>query len=94
MTENADYMAFMRRIVRSAAKRAGADVEALPALIALQHEIDSLMVSAVARCRDDGYSWGEIAQRLGTTRQAAQQRYGAKVTARPNDRQASLDGQE
>lgn len=32
----------------------------------------------VAQSRAAGASWGAIAQRLGTSRQAAQQRYGSK----------------
>jgi hypothetical protein len=31
--------------------------------------------TAVDGLREFGYSWGEIASRLGTTRQAAQQRW-------------------
>lgn len=58
------------------AKRAGGDVDLLPELRVLQRSIDDLMSEAVAQCRAEGYSWSEIAQRLGTTRQAAQQRYG------------------
>lgn len=34
--------------------------------------------AAVARMRERGYSWGEIAEGLGTTRQNAQQRFADK----------------
>jgi predicted transcriptional regulator len=34
------------------------------------------LAAAVIRARQNGRSWAEIAGRLGTTRQAAQQRFG------------------
>jgi len=40
------------------------------------HELDAATRAAVEGLRGFGYSWGEIASRLGTTRQAAQQRGG------------------
>jgi hypothetical protein len=36
------------------------------------------LVGAVTRARQDGQSWAAIAASLGTTRQAAQQRFGAR----------------
>ena len=41
------------------------------------HEIDAAIGGAVTGLRDYGYSWAEIGSRLGVTRQAAQQRWGA-----------------
>ena len=77
VTETADFAAFARRIVRAYARRVGdGDVEALPELLALAAEVDAAIVKSVAGLRESGYSWGEIASRLGTTRQAAQQRFG------------------
>jgi len=67
--ENPDYAAFGRRIIRAHGRRiAEGDVEGLAELLSLRDEPDSATRAAV-----DG-SWGEIAYRLGTTRQAAQQR--------------------
>jgi DNA-directed RNA polymerase specialized sigma24 family protein len=74
--ENNEFTDFARRIMRAMARRAAGDVDLLPGLLAVQHEIDQLMRQAVSACRAEGYSWSEIAQRLGTTKQAAQQRYG------------------
>lgn len=39
---------------------------------------DEVIGSEVAAARVDGWSWGHLAPALGTTRQAAQQRYGNK----------------
>lgn len=77
VTETAEFAAFARRIVKAYARRVGdGDVEALPELLALSSEIDVAISASVAGLRATGYSWGEIAARLGTTRQAAQQRFG------------------
>lgn len=76
MVENGEFAAFSRRIMRALARRAGGDVDLLPQLRKVQDDVDELMRGAVAQCRAEGYSWAEIAARLGTTRQAAQQRYG------------------
>ena len=75
--ENDAYTRFCSRIIRAAGKRiAAGDVDALPDLLALQGELDQATADAVHGLRDFGYSWGEIASRLGTSRQAAQQRWG------------------
>lgn len=37
---------------------------------------EEVIGSEVAAARVEGWSWGELAPVLGTTRQAAQQRYG------------------
>jgi hypothetical protein len=75
--ENPDYAAFARRVIRAHGRRvAGGDVEGLADLLALRDELDAATQAAVDGLRGFGYSWGEIASRLGTTRQAAQQRWG------------------
>jgi len=77
VTETAEFAAFARRIVKAYGRRVGdGDVEALPELLALSAEIDAAIAKSVSGLRAAGYSWGEIAARLGTTRQAAQQRFG------------------
>jgi hypothetical protein len=48
----------------------------------LRHERDrfeALLTEAIRRARAKDDSWEKIAQRLGVSRQAAQQRYGPKV---------------
>ena len=42
----------------------------------LATELDEAITQAVTGLRSIGYSWAEIAARLGVTRQAAQQRWG------------------
>jgi len=75
--ENPEYAAFARRIVRAHGRRvASGDVEALTGLLGLAEEVDRAIGDGVAGLRDGGYSWQEIASRIGISRQAAQQRWG------------------
>jgi hypothetical protein len=77
VVENDEYAAFVRRIVRAYARRvATGDVEALTDMVALSSVLDDAIAEAVTGLRSHGYSWAEIAQRLGISRQAAQQRWG------------------
>ena len=77
VVENSDYTAFLRRAIRSAGKRVGGgDVDGLADLLSLAGELDRAIDAAVRGLREAGYSWGEIASRLGVSRQAAQQRWG------------------
>lgn len=89
--ENAEYAAMVGRLIRALARRAGADVDLLPVFAAMREDLDGLMRQAVDACRADGYSWGEIAKRLGTTRQAAQQRYGPTSPEQAGQRQGEVD---
>ena len=78
VVENSDFTAFGRRIIRAAGRRiAAGDVEALPDLAALSADLDAAIGNAVTGLRAGGYSWAEIASRLGVTRQAAHQRWSA-----------------
>jgi hypothetical protein len=75
--ENTDYAAFSRRVLRAQGRRiAAGDVDGLADLIALEHDLTEAIQTAVAGLRAHGYSWTEIATRLGVTRQGAQQRWG------------------
>ena len=76
VVENDEFAAFSGRILRAAGRRiAAGDVEALPALAGLAAELDGAIGEAVRGLRAVGYSWTEIAARLGMTRQAAHQRW-------------------
>ena len=76
VVENSAYAAFSRRVIAAAGRRVAAgDVEALPELVALAAAVDEAIGQAVAGLRGVGYSWTEIAARLGVTRQAAHQRW-------------------
>ncbi len=75
--ENDAYAAFARRILRAYARRVAAgDVEALADLTALSHEVEAAIRTAVIGLREFGYSWAEIAARVGITRQSAHERWG------------------
>ena len=79
VVENDEYAAFARRVLRAYARRvADGDVEALTLMLGLSAEIDDAIAQAVTGLRGFGYSWAEIGSRLGITRQAAQQRWGAR----------------
>ena len=76
VVENDEFTSFGRRIIRAAGRRiAAGDVEALPALAALAADLDAAIGEAVLGLRAAGYSWAEIAARLGVSRQAAHQRW-------------------
>ena len=83
VVENDEYAAFARRVLRAYARRvADGDVEALTLMLGLSAEIDTAITQAVSGLRGFGYSWAEIGSRLGITRQAAQQRWGAPLDPR------------
>jgi DNA-directed RNA polymerase specialized sigma24 family protein len=75
--ENDEYAAFVRRVLRAYASRiARGDIDAIAELSAVAAELDGVVRQAVTGLRGSGYSWADIAARLGVTRQAAQQRWG------------------
>ena len=77
VVENDEYAAFVRRAVRAHGRRVSTgDIEALTDLVLLSEHIDGAIGEAVSGLRNFGYSWADIATRLGVTRQAAQQRWG------------------
>jgi hypothetical protein len=87
--ENAEFDAFVRRILRAYARRVAAgDVEALASLSQLSSEVDAVTRLAVAGLRKSpySYSWSEIADRLGVSKQAAQMRFGDKTSRHALDR--------
>jgi hypothetical protein len=80
VVENDEYAAFVRRAVAAYARRVAAgDVEALRDLVGLSADLDTALVDAVKGLRAFGYSWAEIGDRLGISRQAAQQRWGGEA---------------
>ncbi len=77
--ENDEYASFVRRVMRAHARRVAAgDVDALVDMTELATALDEAITQAVTGLRNTGYSWAEIAARLGVTRQAAQQRWGQR----------------
>ena len=79
VVENDEYAAFARRILRAYARRiATGDIEALTLITDLGTDVENAIRDAVIGLRGFGYSWADIGTRLGVTRQAAQQRWGAQ----------------
>ena len=78
VVENDEYAAFLRRIIRAYSRRvATGDIDALTEMAAVPADFDTAIRDAITRLRaGHGYSWAEIAVRLGITRQGAQQRWG------------------
>ncbi len=77
VVENDDYAAFTGRVIRAHARRiASGDIEGLTDLRALDGHVQHALHTAVCGLCATGYSWAEIGDRLGITRQAAQQRFG------------------
>jgi predicted ATP-dependent protease len=61
-----------------------ADTEALRTIAELaerRDEVESDLTEAVRSARQANRSWSEIATMLGVSKQAAQRKYGAKITA-------------
>lgn len=81
MVENDEYAAFIRRGIRAMGRRASLDVDALVLLRSLEQEVNDALAAAVealheGRGLSNSFSYGEIALRLGVTRQAVQKRWG------------------
>lgn len=76
-----EYCAFARRIIRAYVRRAAdLDPADLAEMIGLRAELDRAIDQAAAMVKASGYSWAEIGSATGTTRQAAQQRWGRLAT--------------
>jgi hypothetical protein len=78
VVENDEYAAFLRRVIRAYSRRVAAgDIEAIADMAAVADEVAVAMHHAIYGLRSIGYSWADVALRLGITRQAAQQRWGS-----------------
>ena len=77
IVENTDYAAFATRVIKAHGRRvADGDIEALTELADITKHLDAAIAHAVTGLRRHGYSWTDIATRLGISKQAAQQRWG------------------
>jgi DNA-directed RNA polymerase specialized sigma24 family protein len=77
VVENDQYAAFLRRVIAAYSRRVAAgDIEAITDMAALAGDLDQATRQAITGLRGHGYSWADIAARLGITRQGAQQRWG------------------
>lgn len=75
--ETPDYTAFARRVLKALGKRvADADLAMLPKIAELEQLVDELLGDTARQLHDEhGYSWTEIGDQLGVSRQAARQRF-------------------
>ncbi len=74
-----EYLGFLHRALRAYSGRVLAgDVDDLTQLIGLGAEVDRLIAATISALRRPPYrlTWTQIGAAAGTTRQAAQQRYG------------------
>ena len=80
MIETTEYVAMMARMIRGLGRRvADGDPSDLADAVKLQKQLDDVLRDAVTQMREQhGYSWQQLADELGTSRQAVQQRYGAR----------------
>ncbi|HUE26305.1 MAG TPA: hypothetical protein VMP89_05990 [Solirubrobacteraceae bacterium] len=79
--ENDEYAAMMNRLLRAWGKRlADADDWDMAEFASFALEVDLELVSIVAAWRAAGRSWTDVGRALGITRQAAQQRFGHRLT--------------
>jgi hypothetical protein len=77
IVENDEYAAFLRRAINAYSRRiAAGDIEAIGVMAALTDHLEDATRQAITGLRDTGYSWADVALRLGITRQGAQQRWG------------------
>ena len=90
--ENLAFGSAAKRFVRALAGRASRDVDALPLLRELAVYVDEQTREAVAACHAEGYSWDEIGERLGISRQSAWERYRSATPNGAQGRQVLPDG--
>jgi hypothetical protein len=79
------YAAAGRLADRLARPGAGSTLSALAAARELSAAADAALLAAVDRARAAGHSWKQIGDVLGTTRQAAFQRFGRPVDPRTGE---------
>ncbi|WP_217182594.1 hypothetical protein [Streptomyces sp. AC495_CC817] len=80
--ETSEYLSFVRRALRAAGERvADCDPFDLAELLTIRESVEVAITTAVVGLRSQGYSWAEVGDGLGISRQAAQQRYGKAEAA-------------
>ena len=93
VVENDEYAAFLRRVIRAYSRRVAAgDIEAITTMAALASDLEDATRQAITGLRGFGYSWADIAMRLGITRQGAQQRWGEIPEPVTNTSSTRADG--
>ena len=79
--EPTEFAEFTRRILRAYGRRTDLDPADLAELVGLQREFDQAVRVIVRAMRVTGFSWAEIGNGLGTTKQAAYERFGTRTAA-------------
>jgi hypothetical protein len=93
--ENTDYAAFTQRVIKAHGRRvAEGDIEALPELVEVTEQLDAAITTGITGLRAVGYSWADIALRLGITKQAAHQKWGKPTPPPATPSQAYPDIKE
>lgn len=80
--ETPEYAAMLERMIRAYARRvAEADEVDLARMVEVKRVMDEALAFAVRGQREQlGRSWADIARGLGTSRQAAYERFARKVS--------------
>jgi hypothetical protein len=80
--ETLDYLRMLGRMLAAGGRRvAESDAEEFGELAKLEELLRQVLEESVRGMRRSGMTWEEIGQAGGTTRQAAHQRWAAKVDA-------------
>lgn len=80
--EHEAYLDMLGRMIRAGGRRvADGDEVDLAQLLSLQEVLEQAIQDGVDGIRSRGMSWAYIAQATGTTRQAAQMRWGKRDAA-------------
>lgn len=75
--DNQEYLAFLARAIRGAARRVIAeDPSTLAEMVRLRRELDQAIDQAARSLHEQNWSWGEIAFELGIPRQDAWRKWG------------------
>lgn len=86
--DHSEYAGFVRRAIRGYGRRvAEADDADLAEMVQLRSVLEGAIAAAVLGQRERlGRSWSEVARGLGTSKQAAYERYGGQVgQVRPHE---------
>lgn len=80
--DHTDYLAMLGRMLRAGSRRiALADPDDLAEMVELAQTLDDSIARAVAGQRAAGFSWAQIGEPLGMSKQAAQQKWGRRIAA-------------
>lgn len=79
--ETPEYAAMLRRQIRAYSRRlATGNPEDIATAMQLVDELDAAVAEAVRAARETaGYSWAQLAEEAGMTRQGMAQRFGRRI---------------